>query len=172
MPTASAHKTRKMWSMLIVGGDSGRWIELDKALALPPEGGRFVGRITAAGADLGKLGLIDAANTDGKVMGFLATPVNPNFTQHDIHERAAHPDFNYLVGHKAYMITDLTAHFLIKVEGDIASVKAGMSYGLKVVDGEQRLDVATPGGPVVVTDEITESERGFVRVKLNTAAVA
>lgn len=172
MPTASAHKTRKMWSMLIVGGDSGRWIELDKALSLPPEGARFVGRITAAGADQGKLALIDAANTDGKIMGFLNTPVNPNCTQTDIHARAANPDFNYPVGQKVYMITDMTAHFLIKVEGDISTVKAGMSYGLKIVDGEQRLDVATPGGPIVVTDEITESERGFVRVKFNTAAVA
>lgn len=173
MPIASSHATRKIWSRLIANGDAGRWIELDKLLHLPPEGAKFIGRITTEGADLGKLGLIDGSNTGGKVMGFLSISINANFTQTDIHARAATPLYDYAVGEKVYMITDNTGHFLVKVNGDISAVKAGMSYGLKIVDGEQLLDVASAGnGPVVVTDEITESQRGFVRVKFNTAAVA
>lgn len=172
MPEISAHPHRKMASVLIVGGDSGRWIELDKALTLEPASGKFVGRVTAAGADLGKLDIIDGDNTSGNVYGFLHVTINANMKQTDIHARAANPSYDYAVGEKVYIVTDLTAQFLIKVEGSIAAVKPGMSYKLIVVDGEQRLDVANPGGPVVVTDEITESQRGFVRVKFNSAAVA
>jgi len=172
MPNKSVHPHRKMTSMLITGGDTGRWVDLDLQLTLPPEGGKFVGRLTAAGADLNKLGLINGANTDGKVYGFLPVSRNPNFIQHDIHERAANPSFVYPAGQSVYVINDLTGQFLIKVKGDIATAKSGLSYALVVENGVQLLDLATPGGPVIVTDEITESERGYVRVKLNSAAVA
>ena len=172
MPAISVHPHRKMASVLITGGDLGRWVVLDKALKLLPEGGKFVGRITDVSVDAGKLGVIDGDNTSGKVFGFIHVSINPNYTQTDIHARAAMPLYDFAVGQELYFVTDLTGQFLIKVEGAVADVKPGMAYGLIVVNGEQRLDVASSGGPVIVTDEITESPRGYVRVKFNPAAVA
>lgn len=172
MPQSSVHPNRKMASVLIANSDAGRWVTLTKALELPPEGGKFVGYVTAVGDDLGLLDLINADNTGGKVVGFIHASINPVFTQIGLHERSANPSFLHAVGLEVFLITDLTAHFLIKVEGDITAVKNGMSYDLAVVAGEQRLNVASPGGPVIVVDEVTEASRGFVRVKLNSAAVA
>jgi len=174
MPMPSAHPHRTMFATIITGGEMGRWMDLGLDCAMPPEGGKFVGYMTAEGADQGKLGLVDGDNTSGKVVGFAHVAVNPNFAQEGIHQRALNPNLVYEAGQSLFVTFDLEATFRVKVgtgTKTIADLKPGMSHGLKIEDGLQVLDPDSVGGPITVIDEITDASRGFIRVKINSAAV-
>lgn len=179
MPKASAHPHRKLFSVVVSQGDLGRWIPLGVDCSFPPEGGKFLGFITTEGENLGKLALIDGDNTSQKVVGFAHVSVNPNYAQEGIHLRAINPMYTYPAGQEVFMFYDARSIMRIKVgktaggaDVDPGTLIPGRAYGLKVVDGEQVLDPEAAGaGPIEVIDEITDASRGFVRVKLNSAAM-
>ena len=176
MPMPSAHPHRKQSATVIIGGESGRWMDLGLDCAMPPESGKFVGYMTAEGADQGKLGLVNGDNTSGKIVGFVHVSVNPNFAQEGIHQRALSPDYLYKAGQSLFVTSDLEAVFNIKMGTStngktIADLLPGMHFGLKIEDGLQVLDPDSTGGPITIVDEITIASRGYVRVKINSAAV-
>lgn len=173
MPRESVHPHRKLWSGCVTGTESGYWEGIENDLTLLPESGKFVGYDVTESDTKGELVLIDGANTDGKVYAFAHITGNPNPFQEGIHQRAINPDFLYKEGTELFFVSDLTATFRIKVDhagddasAEIATMKVGRKYGLKVVDGVQMIDSTTTDGPVELTDKITEGSRGWVRVKI------
>lgn len=179
MPKPSTHPHRKLFSVVVSQGDLGRWIPLGVDCHMPPEGGKFLGFITTAGDDQGKLALIDGDNTSQKVVGFAHISVNPNYVQEGIHQRALNPNYTYPADQEVFMQYDGRSIMRIKIGLGAADAVVpasdlipGQAYGLKIVNGEQVLDPEAVGdGPIVVLDEITEGDRGWVRVKLNSAAM-
>lgn len=158
-----SHPHRTLDSVLVNGDNAGRWYPLGQTMSLPPEGGKFIGH-TSGGSTL----LADGGNIEGMLFGF-ADVACPNYTQQNVHERAANPDYEYTADQKVFIITSRAAVFRLQVAGSvaIADLIPGKAYGLIVEDGVQKLNSDdTANGVVVITDKDTDASRGWVRVKM------
>lgn len=153
-------KFRRIFSTQMQGPDAGRWVTLDDPLSLPSTGGKFVGYAS------GKIALVNGANTGDKIAGFLHANVI------DI--------LSYAAGAELFLCHDLQAKFSIKLSADVP-LRVGQAYNLKIVAGEQVLDVSAPGTHVIVDDPDSPGhhfgatgtpDSRFVLVKLNPAALA
>lgn len=143
---------RPIAAIAVFGSDSyGTWVPADADLSLPELGGKFVGRLTAGG----NIALIDGNNTGATILGW--AHVSP----HVPHSVKAGDEF-LLVSNP-----DITLQLKVSDPTKIPNLKLGQTYGLKVVDGEQVIDLNVANTAHVVAIKDTDHPgHGMVRVKM------
>lgn len=155
------------------GDGFSRWITLDQDLTIPRYSACFVGVATTGG----KITLVSAANTGGKVLGWLQAQ---KFEDTDIAGPTETGKVVHKSGSKLALFGNAEMEFTIRVDGanldaikaSIASMKLGSAYGVKVnANGEQVLDPTDVTNRVVVVVDPLRPGKDMVRVKIVPAAL-